>query len=246
MRRRIFAGFVFLVLTSGFLAAVVLQEPVVDKSRPAYEVYKNLKLFRDDRVSVARLDRFMEMINQVLGVECTHCHAQDEWHREDIEPEKVKARETLPKMWLMVGEINTEHFPDGGGPTCWTCHRGSTKPEGRPAGGWKPHAAPEPSPFSTKEGPAGEVYKNIQVFQRRTAAQLQSTMGILTANLGVDCTHCHVEGDWASDEKEPKQTARKMYLMRSAIRDKHFDGERAITCWTCHRGSTKPETSPAK
>jgi hypothetical protein len=55
-----------------------------------------------------------------------------------------------------------------------------------------------------------------------------------------------VEGDWASDEKEPKRTARKMFAMRGAIQRTHFEGENKLSCWTCHRGSTKPETSPAK
>ncbi len=227
------------LLLAGAVEPQAQEQSKQPDNRPAGEVYKNLQLFQ--KLPASRLDRVMETLNKMLGVECTHCHVQDQWEREDVE-----AKQTARKMFGMIGAIAEEHFDGKFKVACWTCHRGSTKPESRPAGGWKPHAAPEPSPFSTKEGPAGEVYKNIQVFQRRTAAQLQSTMGILTANLGVDCTHCHVEGDWASDEKEPKQTARKMYLMRSAIRDKHFDGERVITCWTCHRGSTKPETSPAK
>ena len=221
------------------------QPQAADKSRPAREGYKNLKMELFKRMSVARVDRVMQVMNTVLGVECTHCHEQDNWAKDDLGEEQMHAREMMTtKMFPMVMAIGRDHFAGEGGPTCWTCHRGSTKPEGSPPGGWKPHAVPEPSPFSGEEKPAGEVYKNIQLFKRMPAARLGRVMGVLTAALNVDCTHCHVEGDWASDEKEPKQTARKMFAMRGAIQNKHFDRDTSISCWTCHRGSNEPERNP--
>jgi hypothetical protein len=217
-------------------------------TRPAGEVYKNLKMEILQRAPVARVDRIMQVMNKVLGVECVHCHEQDNWAKDDLSEEQMHARKMMvAKMFPMVMSINQTHFEGKGGPTCWTCHRGSTKPEGSPADGWKPRPAPEPSPFKSGEGTAGEVYENIKVFQQMPAARLSSVMGVLTAALGVKCTHCHVKGDWASDKKEPKQTARKMFAMRGAIQAKYFPDKRgALSCWTCHRGSTEPEKNPPR
>ena len=104
----------------------------------------------------------------------------------------------------------------------------------------------EPGPFSNEDRLAGEVYKNIKIFGRLPAARLGRVMPVIKAGLGVECSHCHVEGDWASDEKEPKQIARNMFGLRGAISQKYFEGKGGPACWTCHRGSAQPEIRPAK
>ena len=66
--------------------------------------------------------------------------------------------------------------------------------------------------------------------------------------LGVSCTHCHVEQDFASDEKRPKRAAREMAVMHHGVNDqlrqmKNLDsptGDRNINCYTCHRGAIHP------
>ncbi len=208
-------------------------------NRPAGEVYKNLQLFQ--KMPASQLDRVMETLNKMLGVECTHCHIQDQWAREDVE-----AKQTARKMFRMIGAIAEEHFDGKFKVACWTCHRGSTEPSTSWPEGTPFPAVPDPSPFVQEDKPAGEVYKNIKVFNRMPARRLETVMRVMRLALGVECSHCHVEGDWASDEKEPKQTVRKMFAMRGAIQRTHFEGENKLSCWTCHRGSTKPETSPAK
>ena len=250
VRKRIFVGRVGisgLILLGGLVIANVVPADLSAQqgsAKTGAEVYKNLKMEMFRRMPASRVERVMKVVNTVLGVECTHCHEQDNWAKDDLGEDQMHAREMMGKMFPMVMAISQDHFDNEGGPTCWTCHRGSTKPEGSPADGWKPHAPPEPSPFRSEEGTAGEVYENIKVFGRMPAGRLQGLMGIMTAVLNVECTHCHVEGDWASDEKEPKQMVREMFPMRSAIQDKHFDGENVLTCWTCHRGSTEPEKNP--
>ena len=67
--------------------------------------------------------------------------------------------------------------------------------------------------------------------------------------LGVKCTYCHVEGDFASDTNPKKEMARKMIAMVRLI-DTSFpssagafpEGYHEVDCITCHRGSVKPET----
>ena len=101
-------------------------------------------------------------------------------------------------------------------------------------------------------------YKNLKVFPKDISrADLLSNMKFFSQSLGVRCSHCHVgeEGkplstfDFASDAKEKKQIARKMLAMAHRINSQNFDqaedpGVLKVTCYTCHRGSTKPLTKP--
>ena len=91
---------------------------------------------------------------------------------------------------------------------------------------------------------AAEVYKNIQVLKELPASQLMEVMHSFTHSLGVKCSFCHVQGNFASDEKPEKKTARKMILMARGINKDYFGGNRRIGCWTCHRGATEPESKP--
>jgi hypothetical protein len=102
---------------------------------------------------------------------------------------------------------------------------------------------------------------NLQVLPKDIPPrQLVQTMRSFTMGLGVRCQHCHVfKGDnpndlntfdFASDEKPPKKTARTMLRMAMAINNDYLKdvgeqrpaGELKVTCYTCHRGETKPLT----
>ena len=82
--------------------------------------------------------------------------------------------------------------------------------------------------------------------------------GVLDGRDGVRCEHCHAgEGndlskfDFASDAKPQKVTARRMIVMAREINTKLLAGfppgrdeaTPAVTCYTCHRGQTKPLTA---
>jgi hypothetical protein len=58
--------------------------------------------------------------------------------------------------------------------------------------------------------------------------------------LGVECTYCHVQGDFASDDNPKKEVGRMMILMTRDINGKFTDGKRHVGCYTCHRGATEP------
>jgi photosynthetic reaction center cytochrome c subunit len=89
-----------------------------------------------------------------------------------------------------------------------------------------------------------QVYKNIQVLKGIPADQLIPAMQFITASLGVQCDFCHLENAFEKDDKENKQTARKMMRMMSAINKDNFDGHRKVTCYACHRGTLKPVITP--
>ena len=95
--------------------------------------------------------------------------------------------------------------------------------------------------------------KNLQVFPKDTPRpQLIASMRFFSQSLGVRCTYCHAgeEGklDFASDAKKEKLVARKMFAMTHRINEQDFgtkDPTNAkVTCFTCHRGSTKPVATP--
>lgn len=91
---------------------------------------------------------------------------------------------------------------------------------------------------------ADEAYKNIQVLKGVPADQLIPAMQFITASLGVQCDFCHVESAFEKDDKETKQTARKMMRMMFAINKDNFDDHREVTCYACHRGAHKPVITP--
>ncbi len=68
----------------------------------------------------------------------------------------------------------------------------------------------------------------------------------LTKWLGVECAHCHVPGEFEKDDKPAKQRTREMFGMVRAIGGEYFKNGNPVTCWTCHRGSPKPESLPAQ
>ena len=104
---------------------------------------------------------------------------------------------------------------------------------------------------------ADPPHKNLKVLPKdMTRQQLLGTMKLFSQSLGVRCTYCHVgeEGkplstfDFASDAKDKKLIARKMLVMVHRINEQDFDvhdfANVKVTCFTCHRGSTKPLIAP--
>jgi photosynthetic reaction center cytochrome c subunit len=88
------------------------------------------------------------------------------------------------------------------------------------------------------------AFKNIQVLKGISSDQLIPTMRFITASLGVQCNYCHEQDHFDKDDKKPKQTARDMMRMMLAINQDNFAGNRQVTCYSCHRGSLKPDAIP--
>ncbi len=113
------------------------------------------------------------------------------------------------------------------------------------------HPAQSPSQATAPAAPqtAAEKYKNIKVLKDIPADELIPSMQFITAALGVDCHFCHVENqgqlEFDKDDKKEKKTAREMMQMMFAINKNNFEGEREVTCNTCHRGSAHPQAIPA-
>jgi hypothetical protein len=88
---------------------------------------------------------------------------------------------------------------------------------------------------------AAQAYDNIQVLKELPAKQVLPTMFFMRASLGVSCKHCHIDFEhFESDANRVKQKAREMMRMVEALNQDHFEGERRVTCNTCHRGQPRP------
>src|SRR5262245_46415269 len=119
---------------------------------------------------------------------------------------------------------------------------GAQTPAQPPAGGQRA-GGPPPAP------------SNLQVLPKDIPReQLLQTMQQFTLSLGVQCNYCHVQegrggrNDMASDEKQPKKTARQMLVFARELNDKlpGVVGKAAndttrVGCMTCHRGVAIPK-----
>jgi photosynthetic reaction center cytochrome c subunit len=104
--------------------------------------------------------------------------------------------------------------------------------------------APQAAPAAAGPKKAEEQFKNIQTLKGIPADELIPSMQFMTASLGVECDFCHMQGAFEKDDKKPKKIARQMMEMMFAINQNNFDGNREVTCYSCHRGSTDPVGTP--
>jgi hypothetical protein len=84
--------------------------------------------------------------------------------------------------------------------------------------------------------------KNLRILP--ADVNIQQTMGSFRTALGVQCTYCHIAGDFASDDNPKKSMARNMLRIAADINAGFPDGKMHVTCYTCHRGEAKPKTEP--
>ena len=97
---------------------------------------------------------------------------------------------------------------------------------------------------------AEDVFKNIQVLKGIPVNEFMDTMGFFSAATGLNCTGCHVaeslqDLDKFAEDVPRKRTARRMVTMVQAMNKTNFGGRRALTCYTCHRGTQVPEVIPS-
>jgi hypothetical protein len=85
---------------------------------------------------------------------------------------------------------------------------------------------------------------NLKVLKLTTGAEVGQVMRTFTAGLGVQCSYCHVEGSYASDENPKKEVARRMIKLSRVVNADFDDGKLHVSCFTCHRGDVQPRTAP--
>jgi len=90
----------------------------------------------------------------------------------------------------------------------------------------------------------------VKVLRGLNVREFEAEMQLMNQALGVACGHCHVRGNFASDENPRKASARRMLEMARAINQQFFPDFQPpegasrlgkVTCFTCHQGSEKPK-----
>jgi photosynthetic reaction center cytochrome c subunit len=104
--------------------------------------------------------------------------------------------------------------------------------------------APSQAPLLTEQ-----VFRNIQVLKGIPVDTFFDVMGMFASSMGEDCTFCHSKEavfrhEAFGDETPRIRRARQMIAMMNGINTANFGGRSVVTCFTCHRGSNTPVTSP--
>ena len=103
-----------------------------------------------------------------------------------------------------------------------------------------------PQPAGTQM--SDQVFKNVQILKGIPVDEFMGTMGLFSAALTVCCGDCHTGAGTSNpkweDDPPKKRTARRMMQMVADINRINFGGRQQVTCWTCHRGSEHPMTTP--
>lgn len=109
-------------------------------------------------------------------------------------------------------------------------------------------------PISAQAPRRPRPLENIKVLKGWDGDQVRAEMRLMAEALGVKCEHCHVQGNFASDEKRAKHTARRMIELTMSLNADSFAGIEPtvgaskfgrVTCYTCHKGEVMPKLSPS-
>ena len=93
---------------------------------------------------------------------------------------------------------------------------------------------------------AADSFKNVQILDIESRAEMKKYMKSISKDLGVKCSHCHDMDDKSIDTPQ-KDVAREMIkltnYLNSLLNNQFIDStsnKTFITCWTCHYGKLEP------
>jgi len=160
----------------------------------------------------------------------------------------AKNKDMAAAMKKLVDKINKDYFTwkDAPKATCWMCHRGNEEPEKRP------FSKDLPEGFAKRHAdkldqPVEKVFHDLRILNGMNVRTFGQIMGWFSRELGVKCTHCHQETDFAADT--PKKTrARQMLEMTGYLGDGRYypKGNSPVGCGTCHQGNAVPQRTPGE
>ena len=119
------------------------QSSAGESAKTAEQVYKNIQILTG--VPAGQVIPAMQFITASLGVECSYCHVEDHFEKDDKKPKQVARA-----MMKMMFALNTDNFEGHREVTCYSCHRGAPNPLTIPLVG----AASQPAAAATSAGPA--------------------------------------------------------------------------------------------
>ena len=102
------------------------------EQEPSGQVFKNIQV---DFLKKAPAGRLLLIMNQgysrALGVNCKHCHVEDDFSKDDKRPKRCARDMALMHFSInqqLVKMQNLEPNPNGHFINCSTCHRGQIDP----------------------------------------------------------------------------------------------------------------------
>jgi len=113
--------FLLVVVLFTVLMSARAQNPPSDAPQTAAQSFKNVQVMKD--VPAEEIIPAMQFISASLGVECTYCHVERAFEKDD-KKEKKFARHMIE----MTMNINKDNFEAKRWVTCYSCHRGAAKP----------------------------------------------------------------------------------------------------------------------
>jgi hypothetical protein len=90
------------------------------------EVFKNIRVLKG--VPAGQLAPAMQFISSSLGVECSFCHVEGHFEKDDKKP-----KQTARNMMQMMFALNKNSFEGHREVTCYSCHRGARNPAATPS-----------------------------------------------------------------------------------------------------------------
>lgn len=191
--RRIAFGLAGILLALPFLFLAVSRKTAAQQPQgdvPAEQRYKNIQVLKG--MPQSQVVPVMQFISSSLGVNCAHCHVNNNGNWE-FEKDDKAAKQTARRMIQMTYDINRGNRDVFGGAsvTCFTCHRGSTEPVNIPllpipaatAGGARPAATAAAEALPTA---AQVVDRYLQAIGGRAAAERLKTRVMKGTFAGAD------------------------------------------------------------
>jgi photosynthetic reaction center cytochrome c subunit len=119
-------------------------------AKTAEQVYKNIEVLKG--IPAGQVIPAMQFITASLGVECTFCHVEGHFEKDDKEPKQI-ARD----MMQMTFALNKNNFQGHRDVTCYSCHRGAPNPLTIPVVGTESQPNPAASVAAGAAGDAGSA-----------------------------------------------------------------------------------------
>jgi hypothetical protein len=96
-----------------------------NSGKKSEEVYKNLQTLKG--IPSDQLIPAMQFMAASLGVECSFCHVEGHFEKDDKKP-----KQTAREMMKMMFALDANNFAGTREVTCFSCHRGAPRPVGTP------------------------------------------------------------------------------------------------------------------
>ena len=140
--------------------------PATQGPKNAEEVFKNIQMLKG--VPSEQLIPAMEFISSSLGVQCSFCHVENHFEKDD-----KKSKKTAREMIQMMSALNRNSFEGRREVTCYSCHRGSRKPSATPPDESEMQSSSRPTSSETQSLP-----QNLPTASRLIDNYIQALGGI--------------------------------------------------------------------